>query len=285
MRILLILVIAVGAIWAGAWWVITRDADAATEALVAEMRDAGWEVRWDELRTRGFPSRIDTTATGLEIASPGGGFAYATERLQELRLLYRRERAIFAAAPGNRLDVGRRSFDIEAEALRASADLLAGEVLDRVTLEAEALRTEGLAAEGILAAMRPAAGVEHGYELYLSVEQLALGGAAPGPLTVDALVAFSGPLDRAALTAPPRLERLQVRSLTYLPPEGDVRVSGIYERDADGRLAGELGLEGEGLARVPDLLDALLPELAAEVNAALPGEAVTVPLGAAAQRQ
>ena len=137
MRRLLAIVILAALGWSGWWWWHASMREAAVNDWLAERRAAGWVAEAAEVRVTGYPNRIDTVVTGLELADPEQGWSWSAPEFQFLSLSYRPHH-IIAVWPGEQV-VG-----TPYDTLRLSAEVLRGSVvfepsprlaLDRATIE------------------------------------------------------------------------------------------------------------------------------------------------------
>lgn len=123
---ILLLVLAIG--WGGLW----IGGKFATEKLLVhwlgEREAEGWTVSVDDVTTRGFPNRLDTTITGLSLYDPDTGLSFSAETLQNLSLIYKPTHVI-AVIPGPQTFGSHgHSTRMEAETFRGS--LVFGAALD-----------------------------------------------------------------------------------------------------------------------------------------------------------
>ena len=67
MRALFFVVAALAALYGGYWFVGERRVEGGLRQALADLAADGWEVDYASLDTTGFPSRFDTTITGLRL--------------------------------------------------------------------------------------------------------------------------------------------------------------------------------------------------------------------------
>ena len=126
MRTLLAIVVLAALGWSAYWWVHATAMDRAMTGWLADRRAAGWVAEAEDVRVRGFPSRVDTIVTGLDLADPRGGWAWQAEEFQVLSLSYRPNHVI-AVLPGEQV------LSTPYETIRAKAGQLRGSVIFRPT--------------------------------------------------------------------------------------------------------------------------------------------------------
>ncbi len=106
MRRLTIIVLALAAIY-GAYWVFGASMVERTATSRAElMRLEGWKIDYDDLSTRGFPSRFDTTVTALDVEIPSGDLAWSAPFVQALSLAYKPNEVILALPESQTITLG-----------------------------------------------------------------------------------------------------------------------------------------------------------------------------------
>ena len=79
---ILLVVLALG--YGGYWFVGRGIVEGAARDLIEEADAGPLSIRYEALDTVGFPSRFDTTITGVEIAAEGGSWFWAAPFLQVL---------------------------------------------------------------------------------------------------------------------------------------------------------------------------------------------------------
>lgn len=264
MRTLFFVVAVLAALYGGYWVVGSSQVETRAEAALQDLREQGWRVDYADLSTAGFPSRFDTTVTGLELASPDGRFAWAAPFVQVLALSYRPNQVIAVWPEAQRLSVAGQEIEIAAQGLRASATLgLSADLpLDRATLESgltDVTSESGwaLGFDRLLAAIRRAGSGPNAYDLFLEAEGLRPPALSSniGRLELDAQVALDAPLG-VRLAAAPRLLGLTLREARLASGDIAVTASGALAPDPQGFLEGQLTLAAENWRGLLDLLEA-----------------------------
>lgn len=282
MKRLFILVMVVATAYSAYWVVGSRTVNAGAQDALQQMQADGWTVAYDDLRTRGFPSRFDTTVTDLTLTSPDG-VTYTAPFVQAFALSYRPNRVIMAFPPAQTVTVGGSPLTIASDGMRASGAVRANTALsfDEATLVSDmlAISTEvaGIRMRDVLVAAR--AGEEASYDLYAGLKTLTLpddlwqqmfpNGALPlsvDAVSVDATAVLSAPLDRSTQAVDVLTLTLKQATLNW----GDMSVTatGSLAADPAGFAAGQITVEAREAGK---LLQGLV-----NVGAIDPGPAPTV---------
>jgi hypothetical protein len=294
MRVLLAIVILAALGWSGFWWWNASMRDRAIEGWLAERRTDGWIADAGDVRVRGYPSRVDTIVTGLELADPEAGWSWRADELQVLSLSYKPHHVI-AVLPGTQV------FSTRYETVTAASERLRGSVifrpnarleLDHMTFEIEGMQLEGSQGwsagigKAILATRQAADGTPFAHDFAFNAERLALpeavgaglgtAGMLPaeiGPIAIDATLAFDRPWDRPALEeGNPALEGVEIRDLSLSWGKLDLRGRGALRVDAEGYAEGRLDLRARNWEAMLDLAEnagALDPTIAGAARAGL----------------
>ena len=268
MKLLLIVVLALAALYAGYWVVASRGLDRGLRSGIAAAEAQGWQIDSASLTTGGFPSRFDVTARDLTVTSPSGGLVWQTPWVETAALSYRPNKVIAVFAPTQSLRIGRQTVAVDSDGLRASAAVAPNTALSFTNLTAEAQRLS-LGFDGgatvttgkALLALRALAPQDNTYEVFLSLDEIRPAAPLPGlpdgaaRLTTDATAVLDRPLDRTTiLPSRPAVTGLTLNSLDLT--WGDLRLtgSGAVDVDAAGLPDGEITVKAEGWDRLIDLL-------------------------------
>ncbi|MFO1208554.1 MAG: DUF2125 domain-containing protein [Amaricoccus sp.] len=290
MRILLAIVILAAIGWSGFWWVNATFRERALNAWLAERRAAGWVAEAQDIRVAGFPNRVDTTVTGLQLSDPNAGWSWHADKFEILSLSYQPHHVI-AVLPGEQV------FATPFDTFHISSEKLDGSVifkptprleLDRMTFEAGNLKlasdagwTAGIG-EALIATRQStdpdAAPFSH--DLSINLDRLALPAdviaglgagsvlpAAIDKISVDATLGFDRAWDRPALeSGNPTLQRVDVRDITVTWGKLDLRGKGELAVDARGFADGRLDLKARNWRTMLDVAEesGLLPPTAAQ---------------------
>lgn len=307
MRALIWLTVLLAGLYAGYWYVGSRAALRGAETALAAAEARGMTDA-AEVGIAGFPSRFDLTVEPFRLRQPP--FDWRADFLQVFALSWRPHHLIAVWPDAQRLTVAGRPMDLTVDDMRGSAVVAPGDdlALDRATVVIEAPELAAPGGQGFAARqIRLAVGAEDAARqtLRLGLEALDIvpatgsravadpGGALPDSidwLRIDATLGLDAPLDRQALSVPPRPESLEIRDLSLRWGALSLTAAGRLGIDRDGRLAGQIDLEAArwrevlGLAVAAGLVRA---ELAPTYGAALtalanaaggPDDTIRVPL-------
>lgn len=248
MKRLTYIVVILALIYSGYWFVGARAVESGATDQLTQMSANGWDVGYESLETRGFPSRFDTTVKDFSVGSPDGAWRYAAPQVQALALSYDPTNIILAFPQVQTVKIADQTIEVLSERFRASVDFAANTSLALMSATAEldliALQVTPetrVTADGLLAAIRQNTAFQYSYDTYFTLPNIALpreilaqidpSGQLPHliqDVTLDATVRLDRPLDRHTLTRwqsdPGKLRGLDVRSL--LVQWGDFTVSG-----------------------------------------------------------
>jgi hypothetical protein len=278
MRRILLLALALAAVWGGYWWSGATAMERGLRGWLDARAAEGWTASYDAVETRGFPSRFDTSFRGLALSPPGAAWEWRAPEFQTLMLSYAPNRAV-AAWPGPQT-VATPAGDVvlEGERMRASVRLgvAASLPLQEFRAVAEALRVRGdpgwtLTAEeaSLAVAVTPAA--PNGQRLGVRLTGLRAPpavraridpeGAMPEALDglhLDADLGFDAPWDRHALEdTPPRLTEIGLRDASFSWGALALVASGDVEIGPDGVPEGRIDVRVEEWRLLLDLMRAL----------------------------
>lgn len=304
---LVVILLVVSLIWM-VWWAFGQGAyEQGLSAWVDDRRDEGWAADYTELKTRGFPSRFDTTITDVALADPDTGVAWSAPFIQFLSLAYKPHQVIAVLPNEHRFSTPFQTVTITHEDARASLFLEASTKLglDRTRIVASNLtatssRGEDLAlADGRLAAEKlpePSNTYRIGGEFLGLVptedarRALDPGGLLPDTITslrTDAILSFTAPWDRLALEdARPQVTRIDLKDLSARWGTVDFRAAGQLDVDVDGVPEGQITVRAEDWRKILDMAQSMgwLPlgvRSSVETGLGLlagPGDVLDVPL-------
>ncbi|EYD77556.1 High-affinity K+ transport system, ATPase chain B [Rubellimicrobium mesophilum DSM 19309] len=261
MRTLLLVIAALFALLSGGWFLVAWQIESRAEAALADLRARGFSVDYADLSTTGFPSRFDTTATNLRLATPDGRVIWEAPFLRVTALSIRPNRVTTLWPQDQTLTLAGQRIDLSAKDLRASATVgLSTDLpLDEATIGSglATVQAENGLGFGMDRLAARAARSGSAYDLFAEVEGLrpATVSANIGLLRLDARVTLDAPLELRSPTAP-RFRGVALREVRLA--QGDVALtgSGTLEPDAQGYLAGTVNLTAENWPGLLDLLQA-----------------------------
>lgn len=266
MRFLIILVSCFAVLYGGYWFVGSAAATRAATALLADLEAEGVDVVYDDIRTVGFPSRFDTTLTGLSLGNRAQTFGWQAPFFQIFALSYNPTHVIAVWPDRQSFDLPKDRVTLVSERLRASvkARPAPSVPLREATLEGTALRI--LSDNGweidlttLLAAIRGVETAEDGtatYDAYGEITEISLpsvmlqrfasAGEVPAVadrLHVDGRITLDRPLDRHALAGPaPSLTQIELRGASLRWGDMSVSGAGTMSVDSRGTLEGNVAL-------------------------------------------
>jgi hypothetical protein len=297
MRKLLALIIIAALAYSGYWYVGSRTVQNAMESWFEDRRTEGWVADYSALKTRGYPSRFDTTIRDLELADPDTSVAYSAPFLQLFALSYQPNHLIAVWPPQQSFAAPDGKADVTSELMRASLKFKPSTALelDNVNFETEGLvvtTAEGTTLVGATqVAVRTTPAQVNTYDIYAQSQDVTLPDtirtwldpadflpAKLGDMTIDATAGFDRAWDKRAIED----QRPQPTSLDLKLVEagwGDitVKITGDLEIDAAGIPTGELAVKAEnwqqmlGLAETAGILPGRMRPLAESMLGAVAG--------------
>ena len=244
MRSMFILTIAFAVGYSALWVMGRQDRVAAVAVAEARLASAGIDVSYDDLRTRGFPSRHDTRVWGLVL--DGEAWRWEVPDLEIASLSYRPGRQIWAFPQRQVILIAGRQFELLADRLRASTRIAAdGRVLE-VRLEGTDVQSPEGRAGRVFLALRLQE--ETTYDVYLELAEAQIGGNSVQSVRISGTAILA---DRLFLDPDlPRPISLAVQS-------GYVDING-KEAELSGSWPNSLELDGPGAADVQTLWGQIL---------------------------
>lgn len=255
-RKLLAVIFAAAALWGGYWFVGSRAVETGLSTWLSDRQGDGWIAEYSSLRTRGFPSRFDTTITDLQLVDPRTGVAWSAPEFQILALSYKPNHIIAVlpaeqtvASPFERIKVtnddmrgsvvfepdtslalNRSSFVIDNFVLASNRGWNTGIQTGRLVTRQTTAQTDAHDIFFEASGVSPSAGL---------LSRLDPAGVLPKifeTLTIDMTVGFDAPWDRIAIeTSRPQIVSLDLKKLQ------------ATWGDLDLRAAGELAVDGAGI--------------------------------------
>ncbi len=261
MRRLTFLVLILAGIYSGYWFVGAQAVERAAAHGIATLRDQGWQVSYDDLNTRGFPSRFDTTVTDVKLTRADGLLGWSAPFAQLFALSYQPNKVIAILPRQQSVTLQGQRILVESEDLRASvgAGVSTDMPLETATMEAGAttLTSEfgwSAGVDRMLAAVRVQEDGGNLYDVYLDTDQIALpqalldvlqleNGQVEG-VVLDANVGLDRPLDRhIAPDALPALRSLKLNRFELRYDPVVIRADGSLQIDELGVPSGRIDLE------------------------------------------
>ncbi len=260
MKLLLIIVLTVAALYAAYWVVVSRNLDRGLRTGIAAAEAQGWTITTSDLSTQGFPSRFDIAAADLVVTAPGGALTWTAPWLRTAALSYQPNRVIVTLPPRQQIQLQRQQLTLDSTGLRASLGVAANRTLalSALTAEAQSLSIGSdlgwtMASGAALFALRPQAAVDATYDVYLGLADLRPGldlpsaPAGPAQLTVDAVVTLDRPLDRTGMgAARPAITAVALSDVTMTWGDLALTGRGTLTVDQTGTPTGQVSLTVTG---------------------------------------
>lgn len=265
MRNLTILVVILGALYSGYWFIGQRTVENAAASAIQQMQADGWRINVSDIETRGFPSRFDTTISDVTLSPPDGSWQYTAPFVQALALSYRPNDVIAALPNEQIIDLPSEQLTVTSERLRASTGVEASTDLNFKGFTAEGDKIALTSSLGwsanldrILAAMRKSEVGETAYDLYSEATGIEIAGLPPiERLMMDSLATLDKPLNRdtfqSAERGPVRLMQLGLNDATLVWGDMQIRASGDLAAPT-GTAEGRITLEVRNWERLLEIL-------------------------------
>ncbi len=278
MRRLTILVAVMALIYSAYWFIGATATERGARGALDNLTQQGWDISYDSLNTRGFPSRFDTTFDEIDLSAPDGSIRFSAPFVQTMSLSYQPNHVIAAFPERQVLTLGGQEIVIEADRLRASGGVAANTALSLDMLTAEvgaAVLTSNfgwdLALDSGLLALREKGPQAFSYDAYINADGVALPSnlialfdptnAHPAKITtvvLDTTLTLDRGLDRHSLAEierdPPLLTAVELNKLTVNWGEMSLTGDGQFVIGTDGRPEGEITIRASEWRAMIDLL-------------------------------
>lgn len=266
MRKLLALIVIAALAWGGYWLWASRAVEGGITQWISDRQSEGWVADVEEVTTRGFPNRFDTTLTNVTLADPDTGLAWSAPFFQIFALSYRPNHIIAVWPHDQRLATPQGGVDVTADDMRASVTFDAGTALtlNKATFDLTAVEVESDGGalytldKGLLAT-RQAVATPFAHDVFFEATQLRPDDALrlvidpTGRLPdvfdvakVDMTLTFDRAWDRFALEVErPKPTALKLRLAEARWGELLIQMAGDLTYDTFGRASGEVTLKAE----------------------------------------
>lgn len=265
MKRLLFVIIAAAALYAGYWFIGSNGATAGFERWFEERRAEGWVAEVEDINTRGFPSRFDTTLTNISLADPDTGVAYSAPFLQIFALSYKPEHLIAVWPNAQTIGSPYGNAKITSDDMRASLIVKknASLALEKSNFVAENLSIaldsgEVFGASKALVAVEQTPAVQNSYHFGLELKDVILPqptglrlevGLLPKALEYargDVTASFDAPWDLKALqSARPQPRSVDVKLIEAKWGQLELRLAGAFDVDEQGRADGKITIKAQ----------------------------------------
>jgi hypothetical protein len=280
MRWLTGLVMVLGCLWGGYWFLGERTFETGARGWFTTLQQDGKIATNSGLAVHGFPNRFDLTVTDAHFADPATGFDWQLPFFQVLSLSYKPWHVIVAFPPEQRLALPPVAMTLQTTKMQASviAKPQPALPLDRLTLIAEALALTGdagwqVAAETLQFATRLDESRSNWHDIGLNIANLTpdrsvsalTNGLLPEQLAVirlDAHVGLTGPIDQGVLVSKPLISAVELDNLHLEWGPLRITAKGSVVADAKGLAQGSAVLELENWRLALELAEkaGLLPD-------------------------
>lgn len=272
MRIVLWIVLALGVLWGGYWFVGSATLDREVNAWFDAQSTGDRMVGREAVSVAGFPNRFDVTVTAPYVMDAATGWGWKAPFLQLFSMTWKPWHWIAVTAPTQEITSPSGRIITVTSDIRASLQLYPGLNLSlneaRVDVKKLTFTADdwSMAAGEVEFAAAADPSWKNGVRIGLRAQDLTLDpavaaqvsdlGAVISDVHLDATVQLSMPVDRH-LT--PDAQVTSVHLAETHVTWGDLAISGkgTLNRAADGRAEGEIALSITGWRRLPDALVAL----------------------------
>jgi hypothetical protein len=228
MRAFMMVILALGVLWGGYWFVGSTALQKGAEAWFADQVAQGRIATNGGVEVQGFPNRFDLTVTDVHLADPVTGFGWDAPFAQVFSMTWKPWHMIAALPNTQTLTLPDQVIGMASSKLQGSLKLVPGAslaldtvVVDGVDLVATSSLGWVLKAARAELATRQDASVSNGHEVNLTVTKLVPDPALiaevpdlPGVVEVaqvDLVAGFSAPIDRFAGDMQPQVVALTVK--------------------------------------------------------------------------
>ncbi len=264
MKRLLIAVIVLACIWAGFWLSASTGLKSGLETWFEDRRAQGWIAEYSDLSVTGFPNRVDTQFSDLQLADPRTGWAWEAPFFQLLALSYRPNHVIAVWPNEQLLATPTQKIDITSNSLQASVVLDAGTrlPLNRANLVAETLTLQtrdgqATTMTSLRAAVQHEEDTPNAYRFAVETDDFAppmsvrglIGASDNLPRTFSALraqftVGFDAPWDLEAIERQrPQPTRLDLTLVEARWGDLEIWLAGAADVDAKGAMTGKFTIK------------------------------------------
>jgi hypothetical protein len=268
MRTLLAIVVLAALGWSGWWYFHATSRDNGLQNWLAGRRDAGWVAEAADISVTGYPNRLDTIVTGLDLADPHSGWSWQASEFQVLSLSYKPNH-IIAVWPGPQIIASPwETVRIDSELARGSVvfdpDTKLG--LNRTSIEIENMKLMGndgwqarIASAEFATRKSGQEAPPFSHDLAFSASDITVpeawtrvmdqDGVLPGVISaanIAATLAFDRAWDRIAVeTGNPIIEQIRIRNASVEWGKVNLTGRGTLRVDDQGFAEGKIDLRAE----------------------------------------
>lgn len=262
--------------WCIWWFVGAKAQETAWESWFEERRRAGWVAEMSEIKVRGFPNRLDTTVSEVQLADPVSGWAWSMPFFQVLMLSYKPNHILAVWPDTQKISAPGETLLVSSVKMRGSVVFVPNTdlTLDRTQIEIASL---GLLGTGWNAALGQANfatrrvgegdAPDFAHQLGLDAQDLRFSEglknrldpagvlpAAVEKLHIDLIAAFDAPWDRHSVEGrKPQLTALSVRDIDLRWGELNLTANGKVSVDQQGYPVGDISVKAVNWQDIIDL--------------------------------
>ncbi len=178
---LIVFVLVATTLYSGYWFVGRSQVQARLTQALVEIDASDVDLTYTTLRTRGYPSRFDTTITDLAFSDPASNMSWVAPMFQLFALSYRPNEVIAVFPNEQVLTLSGEEFTLFTDDMRASGKVHANPSLAfqnaTITMDNPRIRTRNgaeLAIANVLAAMRLTPETAQTYDAYIEARSIVL---------------------------------------------------------------------------------------------------------------
>ena len=274
MRVILWLVLVLGIVWGGYWFVGARAIEAGVTDWFAGAASQGIQARQSGISVSGFANRFDLTVTEPHLTDPRTGWGWQAPFAQVFAMTWKPWHVIavlpndqLITGPDGRIAVTSSKMDASLRLVPSGNFPLAEVVFDGRDVFAKSDQGWQFGAKSIVAAMARQAGVTNGQRLGLDILDLApdpalMGlvpqlGAVISAVHLDATVTLTAPLDRHLAQIKPNVTGIHLTDFLLSWGEMRLAASGQVAARADGLAEGKIDLHITNWRSIPALIVAM----------------------------
>jgi hypothetical protein len=261
--------------YGGYWFVGQTAVERGLKSWFTERQADGWVAEYTALETVGFPSRFDTTITGLDLADPATGLAWSAPWFQVLALSYQPQHYIAVWPQDQVISNPDHKYMVHADVMKASLVFERGLAftLDHSAMELEGFkvtRDDGQVVEirkGVFGT-RQSATIENAHDIAFDLAgykpdlgnlrimdpQDKLPDEIDG-MKIDMTIGFDAPWNRYAIEdkrPQPTLIDLKIIKATW--GELDLEIAGKLDVDGAGIPTGDITIKAKNWREILEIL-------------------------------
>ena len=263
MRAVTVVVLALGVLWGGYWFVGSTALQKGVETWFTDQVAQGRIATSSKIEVHGFPNRFDLTVTDVHLADPVTGIGWDAPFAHVLSMTWKPWHLIAALPNTQTITLPDQVIGLASSKLQGSLKLVPGAalaldgiVVDGVDLVATSSLGWVVKAARAELATRQNASLTNGHEVNVTLTGLvpdsALMARAPGLpglidlAQVDLVAGFSAPIDRFAGKSRPEATTVVVKDATVRWGDLVVTAKGAVVADGNGLAEGRVNIHIEG---------------------------------------